>query len=134
MQSLFVTLWTEGVLPSSEARTGDTDDTDAVFSSLIRYRSDVTDRWRGDAFTGFERPDGRYGWLWRIRWADTSAAEAGYEHFREWAAARGTETTDDAIWERDDGVEALALDGDDVVVGMAPTVTDLDAIAPILAD
>lgn len=132
-QALFVTLWNEGVLPETAAFTGDPDDADEVYSTLVRYRSELTDRWRGDAFTGFERSDGRYGWLWRIGWEDASAAETGYERFREWATTRGSVTDVDDVWVRDDGVEALALDGDDVLIGTAPTRDDLDAIAPGLA-
>lgn len=134
MQALFLTLWRAGALPDGAIYAGQANDRDRVYSSLIRFRSPVTDRWRGDAFTGFERSDGRYGWRWRIRWDETSAAEAGYERFREWAIERGSETSDDAVWERDDGVEAIALDGEDVLVGTAPSLEDLDAIAPTLVD
>ncbi|MFC3957380.1 hypothetical protein [Halovivax cerinus] len=138
MQALFTTLWHEGVLPGDAVYTRDADATDEVYTSLVRFRSPVTDALRGDAFTGFEsdapddgREDGPYAWLWRIRFTDTAAAETAYERFRHWAETRGAGTDLDDVWHRDGRFEALALDGDDVVVTAAPTMDDLVQLSPV---
>lgn len=129
MQSLFVTLWNEGVLPEESIYTNGDDETDEVFSSLVRYRAPVSDAWRGDAFTAFRRSDGRHGWRWQLRFSDSSAAETSFEYFSEWAEARGDRTSAGDVWERTDRYLTLAMDGDELIVAMAPEVDELDAIA-----
>ena len=133
MQSVFLTLWIENALPEAAIHTMDPDDANPVFSTLVRYHDGVSDAWRGDRFTAFERTDDRLGWNWRIRFADASTAEDGYEHFREWADARGSEF-EDGRWQREDRFEALALLDEDLVIGMAPDVEDLETIAPALLE
>ena len=133
MQSVFLTLWNEGVLPTEEVASDD-EVTDEVFSTQVRYRSPISDAWRGDRFTTFVREGGRHAWLWRIRWRDSSAAETGYEYFREWADLRGERTSDGTVWERDDRYETLSLDGRDLLVGMAPDVAAFESIDPALLE
>ena len=133
MQSVFLTLWIENALPDEAIHAMDPDDSDPVFSTLIRYRDGVSDAWRGDRFTAFERTDDRLGWNWRIRFSDTTAAETGYETFTEWGDNRGS-AVEDGLWERTDGYEALVLDDADLVVGNAPEIDDFEAIVPVFDD
>ncbi|ELZ13632.1 hypothetical protein C479_02266 [Halovivax asiaticus JCM 14624] len=130
MQALFTTLWQAGALPTEAVYTRSPEATDEVYASLIRYRAPVTDQWRGDAFTGFERDDGAYGWYWRIRFADTAAAETGFEHVRHWAESRGAQTDRENVWTSDGRYEAIGLDDEDVLVWMAPELADFAALAP----
>ncbi|WP_247731646.1 hypothetical protein [Halovivax limisalsi] len=130
MQSVFLALWHAGVLPVVAAYPRGQSAEDEVFSDLVRYRSPVSDAWRGDAFTAFERADGRFGWRWRIRWASPSAAETGYEHFRERTDARGEPTDESEVWTRDDRYEALTLDDEALVVASAPDPEAFELFSP----
>lgn len=134
MQSTFVTLWLAGALPTSAAYAESADETDEVFSDLVRYRSPETDAWRGDEFAAVVRADGRRGWVWRIRWADTRAAEEAYELFRAWADERGEPTSAAEVWTRGDRAETLALDGEDLLVGSAPEPADFGSLSPALVE
>ncbi|WP_290814285.1 hypothetical protein [Halovivax sp.] len=134
MQSAFATLWHARALPYEEVYADEDTDEDEVFTGLVRYRSAETDAWRGDEFVAHEREDGRYGWQWTLRWADSAAAEDAYELFRVWADERGEATDDDGVWERETGTEALALDGEELLVGSAPETDALETLSPALGE
>lgn len=133
MRAVFVTLWLAGAIDRDAMLTDSASATDEVFSTLLRYRSSVSDGWRGDRFVAFERDDGRYAWIWRIRFRDEAAARDADEAFRDWAAARETATDTSNVWERGDRYEALTRDRRDVVVGMAPERSAFAELSELLA-
>ena len=134
MQSAFVTLWLEGALEPHAVYHDEEADADEVFSSLVRYRSPETDAWRGDEFVAFERREDEYGWVWKLRWESSTAAEGAYELFRTWADERGEPTDVEDVWSTGRGYETLALDGDELFVGSAPEAGEFESLSEALVE
>lgn len=129
MQTTFATLWLHDVLPTEAIYTSGEYARDYVPMSLARYRSTITDAWRGDQFQGYERSDGALGGTWRIRWADSTAAERAGQALEEWADARGDRLDDEPTWRlADDRVLRIAVADRDTVVREGP---DSDAAAAL---
>ena len=133
MRAAFVALWLGEGIPEDEIYTGSESDTDNLFSRLLRYRSPVTDAWRGDQFVGYEHDAGEYAWCWALRFSDTDATGEAAEAFEDRASSWGS-ATDDAVWERDGRYQAVASDGRDLFVGEAPDRETLAALDASFAD
>lgn len=131
MQTTFATLWLHDVLPTDAMYTTAKGvyARDYVPMSLARYRSTITDAWRGDQFQGYERSDGALGGTWRIRWTDVTAAERAGKALEEWADARGDRLDDEPTWRlTDERYLRIAVSDRDTVVREGP---DPDAVAAL---
>lgn len=128
----FATLWHHDAIPADTIYTRENGGSaaDHVAMRLVRYRSTVTDAWRGDRLTLYEREDGDYGGVWRLRWATTTGAEAATDALETWADGRGDRIGDDPLWRlSDDRYLSVRLRDRETDVIDVPDPTAVDRFA-----
>ncbi|MFC4246106.1 Hvo_1808 family surface protein [Natribaculum luteum] len=125
--TLFATLWSNGVIgrPLGEG-SGE--------YSRYNYSHPATDGWAGDTFVAYG--DGNEtGHVWKLAWESEGDAREFRDAYVEVLESQGADAVDsaDGVYRIPDdeefaGAYRVDLEGDEVVIVGAPTVTDLEAI------